>query len=107
MSGHSRDEAEVEGEAGEADAVVAVEDGLRGFSADEILVVGGAAEDGGLEVSLHHFGLPVMRIPESVPVREREADSARPCVVSLAGEAGRRRLSRSRPSISFCLRCPS
>jgi len=40
------DDAEVEGEAGDVDPIVAVEDALRRFDADEILLVGGADENG-------------------------------------------------------------
>jgi hypothetical protein len=65
------DEAEIEGEAGDVDPVLAVEHALRSFDADEILLVGGAAEDGGLETSLRRFGLPVSRLAGSVPVRGR------------------------------------
>jgi hypothetical protein len=65
------DEAEVEGQAGDVDPVIAVEDALRSFDADEILLVGGAAEDGGLEASLRRFGVPVSRLDPSVPVRRR------------------------------------
>lgn len=65
------DEAEIEGEAGDVDPILAVEDALRSFDADEILLVGGAAEDGGLEASLRRFGIPVSRLNQSVPVRSR------------------------------------
>jgi len=67
------DEAEVTAGAGEADAVVAVEDALHDFPADEILVVGGVPEDAGVEASLRRFGLPVTRIPATSPVRRRSA----------------------------------
>jgi hypothetical protein len=63
--------AEVESEPGEADPVQAAEDALRSFSADEILVVGGSAEDGGLEAALLRFGLPVRWIRGSEPLRPR------------------------------------
>lgn len=66
-----RDEAEVEGEAGEADPVLAVEDALRTFPADEIVIVGGGGEDGGVERSLRELGLPVSRVPAGEPVRAR------------------------------------
>ena len=65
------DEAEIEGEAGDVDSVLAVEDALRSFDADEILLVGGAAEDGGLDASLRRFGIPVSRLAQPVPVRRR------------------------------------
>lgn len=61
---------EVEGEA-EADPVLIVEDALRHFPADEILLAGGALEDGGVEAALRRFGLPVTRLRQSVRVRER------------------------------------
>jgi hypothetical protein len=53
------DRADVEAEAGDVDPVLAVEDALRSFPADEILLVGEASEDGALERSLRRFGLPV------------------------------------------------
>ena len=61
------DEADVEGEAGDADPVQAVEDALRTFPADEILIVGGRSEDGDLEDSLRRFELPVSRLGGSSP----------------------------------------
>ena len=63
-----RDEAEVEGE---ADPVLAVEDALRTFPADEILLVGGGARDGGVERSLRELGLPVSRLAVGEQVRAR------------------------------------
>jgi hypothetical protein len=48
----------VGGEAGEADPMLAIEDALGRFAADEILLVGGVP-DGGLEASLGSLGLPV------------------------------------------------
>jgi hypothetical protein len=65
------DEGDVEGGAGDVDPALAVEDALRGFDADEILLVGGAAQNGGLEASLGRFGIPVSRLDQSVPVRGR------------------------------------
>jgi hypothetical protein len=65
------DEAEIEGQAGDVDPVLAVEDALRSFDADEILLVGGAAEDGGLEASLRRFGLPISRPDHSAALRRR------------------------------------
>jgi hypothetical protein len=67
------DEAEIEGEAGDVHPVLAVEDALRTLDADGILLVGGAAENGGLEASLRRFGLPVSRLDQPVPVRGRES----------------------------------
>lgn len=66
-----RDEATVEGEAGESDPVLAAEDALRTFPADEILLVGGGSEDGGIEQSLRELGVPVRRVPRGGEVRER------------------------------------
>lgn len=62
------EEANVEAEAGDTDAVQAVEDALRGFPADEIVLVGDAGEDGGLEASLRRLGRPVTRLGGSRPV---------------------------------------
>jgi len=56
------DEADVDSDEGEADPVQAVEDALESFSADEILVVGGA-EDGEFVASLRRLGLPVSQVP--------------------------------------------
>lgn len=53
--------AEVEGEAGEADPVQAVEDALREFPADEIALAGDRA-DAALDAALARFGLPVRRL---------------------------------------------
>ncbi|HKI93489.1 MAG TPA: hypothetical protein VJ986_14400 [Gaiellaceae bacterium] len=55
------DELDVEGEAGDVDPVQAVEDTLRDFPADEILIAGDAA-DTDLEDALARFGLPVGRL---------------------------------------------
>jgi hypothetical protein len=56
------DQGRVDAERGDVDPVQAVEDALRGFAADEILIVGGANENGVLEGSLRQFGLPVTRL---------------------------------------------
>jgi len=53
------DAGEVSGDAGEADPVLAVEDALRLFPADEIAVVGRGDLDASLLTSLRSFGLPV------------------------------------------------
>jgi hypothetical protein len=53
------DEASVGGGAGDADPTLAVEDALRSFKADEILLVGGTAADQGLRETLSPFGVPV------------------------------------------------
>jgi hypothetical protein len=51
--------AELGGEAGEADPVLAVGDALGRFPADEIVLVGHGAVDGALVSSLRGFGLPL------------------------------------------------
>lgn len=61
-------EGDVEGGAGDVDAVQAVEDALRTFPADEI-VVAGAAADAELEARLERFCLPVERLGVSPPPR--------------------------------------
>jgi hypothetical protein len=50
---------EVSGEAGESDPVLAVEDALRRFEAEEIVVVGTGSVDGELVASLRELGLSV------------------------------------------------
>jgi hypothetical protein len=50
----------VEGEAGDVDPIQAVEDTLREFPADEILIAGGNA-DSDLEDALRRFNLPITR----------------------------------------------
>ena len=55
------EQAEVTAAAGDVDPVQAVEDALRDFPADEILVAG-EAEDEDLAEELARFGLPVVRI---------------------------------------------
>jgi hypothetical protein len=50
---------EVGGEAGEADAAVAVADALKHFPADEIVLVGDGSVDAGLLASLRALGPPV------------------------------------------------
>lgn len=88
------DEVEVESEVGDAGPVLAVEHALRSFPADQILLVGGAAEDGGLETSLRSFSLPVTRIP--VPEHVREENRLREAVRGLA--SGR---SKATPFVVF------
>jgi hypothetical protein len=66
-------DAEVEGEAGDVDPIVAVEDALRRFDADEILVVGGATENGGVEDSLKRFRRPIRRLDGASQIRERSS----------------------------------
>ena len=58
------DQAETGGEAGIADPVQAVEDALRSFPADEILIAGEQA-DPDLERALAPFGLPVARLEDA------------------------------------------
>ncbi len=62
------DTAAVEGGWGDADPVQAVEDALRDFEADEILLAGDAV-DPDLVPALHRFGLPVTRLPRRLPPR--------------------------------------
>ena len=88
------DEADVQAAGGDFDAVQAVEDALRSFPADEILLVGGAAADGGLEDSLRRFGVPVTRLGGSLPLRRR--DRLRQATRALTG--GR---SRATPFVFF------
>ena len=66
------DQAEVEGEAGDADPIQAVEDALGRFAADEILIAG-ASVDPDLEVALGQFGLPVTRLDPTVGRRHSGA----------------------------------
>ena len=62
--------AEVGGEAGEADPVQAVEDALRTFPADAILI-GGRDADPDLDVALARFGLPIERLSPAGRRRSR------------------------------------
>jgi hypothetical protein len=98
-SGRSPISRQVEGEAGHVDPVQAVEDALREFPADEILIVGGPSEDGGLEASLRRFRLPVTRLGGSLPEPEHQQlrETTRAII---AGHSRRRRSAirtRSRP----------
>lgn len=61
-------ELEVEGAAGDVDPIQAVEDALRTFQADEILIAGDAADEA-LEEALAHFGLPIGRLAGTPAVR--------------------------------------
>jgi hypothetical protein len=54
------DEAHTETEVGDTDPVVAVEDALADFPADEIVLAGPADEE--VEAKLRRFGLPVERL---------------------------------------------
>ncbi len=74
------DEAAVGGEPGEADPTLAVEDALRRFPADEILLVGGGATDSSLPASLRRLGLPITWVGQSPPTsgsRRRLRDTVR------------------------------
>lgn len=59
-------EAAVGGEVGEADPTLAIEDALRRFPADQILLVGGAS-DSGLHASLQGLGLPITGVGAALP----------------------------------------
>lgn len=61
---------EVEGEAGEADPAQAVEDALRSFAAD-LIVMAGPAADADLEDALARFGLPLRRLQPPPQRRSR------------------------------------
>ncbi len=83
------------GEAGEADPTLAVEDALRRFPAEEILLVGGGAADSSLQASLRRLGVPttwVGRPPPAGGSRSR----LRVAVRALA--SGR---SRATPFVAF------
>jgi hypothetical protein len=71
------DDAAVEGAGGDVDPVQAVEDALRDFPADEIVLVAHPDQDGGVEASLRGFGLPVTRLGASLPLRRRDGLRAR------------------------------
>ncbi len=62
LAGRTADavDAEVETEVGDRDPLVAVEDALRVFPADEILLAGSPGKD--VEAGLRRFGLPVSRV---------------------------------------------
>jgi hypothetical protein len=79
------DEAEVEAEPGEADPVQAVDDALRGFAADEILLVGEppGRRPGGLA-------------PELRPARDARADVGPGAASESAARGGRRTLASGR-----------
>jgi hypothetical protein len=65
---------EVETEVGERDPLLAVEDALRVFPADEILVAGTADEEA--EAALRRLGLPVSRLNGGGKVTGEEATGA-------------------------------
>jgi hypothetical protein len=72
------DEADVKGERGDVDPIQAVDDALRGFPADEIILVG-ANRNGGLESAIRRFGVPVTRLggPARIRPRDRLRERAR------------------------------
>ncbi len=70
------DQSEVEVEQGDTDPFQAVEDALREFRADEILIVGGD-DDPALELSLEELGLPVRRARGSRRPPERQDEVKR------------------------------
>jgi hypothetical protein len=76
-------QAAVGGEAGEAHPTLAVEDALRRFEADEILLVGGGAADGNLEASLRRLGVPITWVGRS-PLTSRSRSRPRDAVRELA-----------------------
>lgn len=57
------DYAEVKRTVGDPDPMLAAEDALQTFPADEIVLVTGPEADDGLEASLQRLGLPVERVP--------------------------------------------
>ena len=66
------DRNEVEVEQGDVDPVQAVEDALREFRADEIVIVGDR-DDAALDLALAEFGLPVRRAERSRPPEHGDA----------------------------------
>jgi hypothetical protein len=53
----------VSGSVGDSDALQAVEDELRSFAADEVLVVGGPDDEAEIEELRHRLALPLTRVP--------------------------------------------
>lgn len=53
----------VSGSVGDSDPLQAVEDELRSFAADEVLVVGGADDEAEIEKLRHRLALPLTRVP--------------------------------------------
>jgi len=64
------DATEVRADAGEADPVLAVEDALQDFSADEVVVVGERGADRVLVRSLRGLGVPVTRLAGGSDLRD-------------------------------------
>jgi hypothetical protein len=79
-------EADVETEVGERDPVLAVQDALALFSADEILVAGTADEK--TEAALRELGLPISRVGVGGEVGGEEATGAEAVARGIA--AGKR-----------------
>jgi hypothetical protein len=75
-------DAEVETEVGEHDPVLAVEDALRVFPADEILVAGTADEKA--EAALRRLGLPISRVGGGGEVTGEEASGPEAVVRDVA-----------------------
>ncbi len=67
-------EAEVQTEVGDRDPVLAVEDALSEFPADEIVLAGDA--DAKTEAELHRFGIPVTRLEGAGDTRDEDFGSA-------------------------------
>jgi ribosomal protein S21 len=88
------DDADVDAEAGDVDPIVAVEDALRRFDADEIVLVAGASESGGIEEALKRFDRLVSRVGDNAPVRERSS-------LREFGRAIRAGRSKATPFVSF------
>jgi hypothetical protein len=79
--------AEHTAEAGDVDPVVAVEDALQTFRADEIVVVDAPEGDGSLDSDLERFGPPITHVDGTVS--DRDADSARSTARAIAsGRSG-------------------
>ncbi len=78
------DETQVEGGAGDVDPIQAVEDTLRDFPADEILIASEEA-DPDLERALRRFGLPITRLD---PTPSAHHSSAYRGLRELAGGRG-------------------
>jgi hypothetical protein len=88
-----REASRVDSKVGESDTVLAVEDALRVFTADEILIVADSETDAGLEASLRRSGLPVERVP---PAAEHPRSRAR----ALASQIGGGRTAAT-PAVAF------
>jgi hypothetical protein len=69
-------DAEVHAEVGDHDPLLAVEDALRTFPADEIVVAGLADED--TQAALERFQLPISRLRSAAETTDEDAASAEP-----------------------------